>query len=114
MYLGIILFDLTKVVFSPLPFYVCGYNFSKFKSAPDFMKELELFHFDEKSFHINDSQGKVAAHRALLKVNFEYIDHVDNDEELYRKDCNMTALNKQLRRKITVSGGKGSSSSNPK
>ena len=67
------------------------------------MKDLENFHFGEKSFHRNDSQGKVATHRALLKVNFEYVDHVDKDEEVYRNACNMTALNKRLKRKITVS-----------
>ena len=49
----------------------------------------------------------------LLKVNFQYADYLDKDEEVYRNDCNMTALNKHLRRKITVSGGKGNSNSNP-
>ena len=78
-----------------------------------FVKELEIFHFGEKSFHRNDSQGKVAAHWELLKVNFEYADHVDNDEEMYWNICYMTALNKWLKRKTTISGVKGSSSSNP-
>ena len=73
------LFDLKKVVFPPLPFYVGSYKFTKVKSAPKFVKELEIFHFDEKSFHRNDSQGRVAAHRALLKVNFEYVNYVDKD-----------------------------------
>ena len=57
---------------------------------------------------------EVAAHCVLLKVNLKYIDHIDKDEEVYRNICNMTALNKQCRRKITVSGGKGSSNGNPK
>ena len=74
------LFDLKKVVFPPLPFYVGSYKFAKVKSAPEFVKELEIFHFGEKIFHRNDSQGKVAAHCALLKVNFEYVDYVDKDE----------------------------------
>ena len=65
------LFYMKKVVFPPMPFYVGSYKFSKVKSAPEFVKELEIFHFGEKSFHINDSQGKVVAHRALLKVKFE-------------------------------------------
>ena len=39
------LFDLKKVVFPPLPFYVGSYKFSKFKSAPEFVKEMEIFHF---------------------------------------------------------------------
>ena len=110
---GNCLFDLKKVVFPPLPFYVGSYKFSKFKSAPKFVKELEIFHFGENNFHRNDSQGKVAAHRALLKVKFEYSDHIDKDEEVYQNICNMTTLNKWVRRKITISGGKGSSSSNP-
>ena len=38
---------------------------------------------------------------------------MDKDEEVYRNACNMTTLNKWLRRNITVFGGKGSSSSNP-
>ena len=57
---------------------------------------------------------EVAAHRVLLKVNLKYIDHIDKDEEVYQNICNITALNKRLRRKITISGGKGSSNSNPK
>ena len=67
----IYLFDMKKVVFPPIPFYVDSYKISKVKSAPNFVKYLELFHFSEKSFHINDAQGKVAAHRALVKVNFK-------------------------------------------
>ena len=50
------------------------------KSALEFVKELEIFHFNEKIFDRNDSQGKVAAHQAPLKVNLEYTDHVDKDE----------------------------------
>ena len=39
------LFDLKKVVFPPLPFYVGSYKFAKLKSAPKFFKELEIFYF---------------------------------------------------------------------
>ena len=76
------------------------------------MKELEIFHFGEKRFHKNDSQGKVAAHWELLKVDFEYVDHVEKDEEMYRNVCNITTLNKHLRRKITIYGVKGSRNKN--
>ena len=72
-----------KVVFSLMSFYVGSYKFSKVKSAPDFVKYLENFHFGEKSFHRNDSQGKVAAYRALVKVNFKYVDYLDKDKEVY-------------------------------
>ena len=102
-----------NVVFPPMPFYVVSYNFSKVKSALEFVKELEIFHFGENSFHINDSQGKVATHRALLKVNFEYVDHFDEDIEVHQNACKMNSLNKHLRRNIIVLGGKGSSRSNP-
>ena len=49
------LFDMKKAVFLPMPFYVGSYKFSKVKSALDFVKDLENFHFGEKSFHRNDS-----------------------------------------------------------
>ena len=96
------LFDINKAVFLPLPFYVGNYKFSKVKGAPDFVKYLEIFHFGEKSFHINDAQGKVVAHRGLVKVNLEYSGHFDKDEEVHWNDCNLTSLNKSLKKKITV------------
>ena len=74
------LFDLKKVVFPPLPFYVGSYKFTKVKNSLEFVKELENFHFGEKEFHRNDSQGKVAAYKATLKVNIEYVDYVDKYE----------------------------------
>ena len=74
------LFDIKKVVFPSVPFYVGSYKFNKVKSAPEFVKELEIFHFGEKIFHRNDSQGKVAAH----KVNFEYTDYIDKEEKVFR------------------------------
>ena len=49
------LFDLKKAMFPPLSFYVGSYKFSKVKSAPKFFKDMEIFHFGEKSFHQNDS-----------------------------------------------------------
>ena len=52
------LFDLKKVVFTPLPFYVGSYKFSKVKSSLEFFKEREIFHFGEKRFHQNDSRGE--------------------------------------------------------
>ena len=74
------LFDMKKEVFLPMHFYVGGYKFSKVKSAPYFVKDLENFHFGEKSFHRNDAQGKVVAHCSLVKVNFEYSDHFNKYE----------------------------------
>ena len=74
---GNCLFDLKKVVFPSVPFYVGSYKFSKFKGASEFVKELEKFHFEENNFHRNDSQGKVVAHKVAHKVNFEYTDYVD-------------------------------------
>ena len=87
-----------------------SYKFAKFKGSPNFVKELESFHFGEKIFHRSDSQGKVAAHRPLLKVNFKYTDHVVKDEEIYRNIYNMTDLNKRLKKKTTIARFKGSNS----
>ena len=42
------------------------------KSALDFVKELEYFHFGEISFHRNDSEDKVANYFAVAGVHFEY------------------------------------------
>ena len=44
------LFYMKKEFFPPMPFYVGGYNFSKVKGAPNFVKDLENFHFGEKKF----------------------------------------------------------------
>ena len=107
--IGIFLFDSKKSIYPPIPFYIGIYKFSKVKSALDFVKDLENFHFGENSFHRNDAQGKVVSHCALVKLNFEYSDHFDKYEEVYHNACNMNALNKCFKRKIIVSGGKGSS-----
>ena len=56
------MFDMKKVVYPPIPFYVGSYKFSKVKSVSDFVKDLEYFHFSEKIFHRNDFRGNVAAH----------------------------------------------------
>ena len=103
-----LLFDMKKVVYPPIPFCIGSCKFSKVKSAPYFVKNLENFHFGAKIFHRNDSKGKFVAHCALIKVNFEYSDHWDKDEEIFKNVCNMTALNKWFRQKITTIGGKGS------
>ena len=103
---GIHLFDLKKIVSPPLPFYVGSYKFTKVNNALEFVKELENFHFGEKDFHRNDSQGKVANYKASLKVNFEYVDYMDKEEEMYRNIYSLIALNKQLRLKTIEAGDK--------
>ena len=105
-------FDIKKAVFPPIPFYVGSYKFNTVKSALDFVKELEIFHFGEKSFHRNDSQGKVVAHKVAHKVNFEYADYIDKKEEVFRNVYSMETLTKSLKGKEF--GAKGSSSNNPK
>ena len=52
---GNYLFDIKKLVFPPVPFYEGSYKFNKVKSAPEFVKELDIFHFGEKRFHRNYS-----------------------------------------------------------
>ena len=71
--IGNFLFDQKKAVYPLLPFYVGSYNLSKVKSASDFVKELEYFHFGEISFHRNDSEDKVANYCAAAWVHFEYM-----------------------------------------
>ena len=106
------MFDIKKVVFPLVPFYVGSYKFNKVKSAPDFVKELEIFHFGDKSFDQNDSQGKVVAHKAAHKANFKYTDYIDKEEQVFRNVYSMAAVSKRLKRK--ASGVKGSSNNNPK
>ena len=106
------LFDLKNDVFPPLPFYVGSYKFTKVNNALEFVKELENFHFGEKDFHRNDSQGKVVAYKAALKVNFEYVDYIDKEEEKNRNIYGLTALNKKLMLKTIEVEDKGSGSSN--
>ena len=67
--IGNFLFYQKKVVYPPLLFCVGSYKFSKVKSAPDFEKELEHFHFGEISFHRNDSENKVANYCAAVGVH---------------------------------------------
>ena len=80
------------------------------KSASDFVKELEYFHFGEMSFHRNDSEDKVANYCAVAGVHFEYTNYWDKNEEIFRNSCNMTTLRKIFKQKIRTVGSKGSSS----
>ena len=106
------MFDLKKVVLPSVPFYVGSYKFSKVKGAPKFVKELENFHFGEKSFHRNDSQGKVAAYKAAHKLNFGNADNVDKEEQVYMNVYSMDSLTKRLKGKTFRV--KGRSNNNPK
>ena len=77
------LFDQKKAVEPLVPFYIGSYKFSKVKGAPEFVKELEYFHFEEISFHRNDSEDKVANYCATTGVHFEYIDYWDKYKEIF-------------------------------
>ena len=76
------------------------------------LRSLKISKFGEKDFHWNGSQGKVVAYKAALKVNFEYADYVDKEEEKYSNIYSLIALNKKLKLKNTTIGDKGSGSSN--
>ena len=78
---GNFLFEQNKVVYAPVPFYIGSYKFSKVKSAPQFVKELEYFHFGEIIFHRNDFEDKVANYCAAAGVHFEYMDFWDKTEK---------------------------------
>ena len=100
-----------KAVYPPLPLCIGSYKFTKVKSAPEFVKELENFHFGEKRFHRNDSMDKISKYRASLGVQFEYTNYWDKYEEIYHNAYNMVSLRRRFNKKITIVGGKGSSSS---
>ena len=88
------LHDMKKEIFLPLPFFIGGYEFTKVKGASEFVRELEIFHFTKKSFHINDSSGRAVEHCAVIGIRYEYTDQFDKDEEVYRAASNMTELRK--------------------
>ena len=102
---GNFLFDMKNADFPPLPFCIGSYKFTKVKGASEFVKCLQNFHFGEKSFHRNDSSGKVVEHCAIIGICYEYSYHFDNDEEVYRATNNITALSKRFKKK----GGTSSS-----
>ena len=54
----------------------------------------------------------MATHKAADKVNFEYVDYIDKEEQVFRNVYSMAAVSKQLNGK--ASGIKGSSRNNPK
>ena len=76
------------------------------KSAPDFVKELEYFHFGEISFHRNDSEDTVANYCVAAGLHFEYMNYWDKNEEIFHNACNMTALRRIFKQNITTVGGK--------
>ena len=80
---GKFLFEKKKVVYPPVPFYIGSYKFSKVKSAAEFVKELEYFHFGEMIFHRNDSENKVVDYCMETGVHFEYTNFWDKDEETF-------------------------------
>ena len=96
---GNFLFDMKNTTFSPLPFCIGSYKFTKVKGASEFVKALENFHFGEKSFHRNDSHGKVVEHCTVIGIHYEYIDQFDKYEEVYREADNMTELSKWFKKK---------------
>ena len=53
------------------------------KTALEFVKELEYFHFGEIIYHRNDVEKKVAEYCAAVGVHFEYADFLDKDEEIF-------------------------------
>ena len=80
---GNFLFEQKKDVYPPVPFHIGSYRFSKVKSAPNFVKELEYFHFGEISFHRNYFEYKVANYCATAGVHFEYANYWDKYEEIF-------------------------------
>ena len=82
--IGSFLFEHKKETYPPIPFRLGSYKFSKVKKVDEFIHELEYFHFGEMNFHRNDSQNKVVEHCKEANVHFEYTNHWDKDEEIFR------------------------------
>ena len=70
--IGKFLFEIKKETFSPLPFCIGSYKFTRVKGASKFVKDLENFHFGEKRFHRNDNSGKVVENCAIIGIHYEY------------------------------------------
>ena len=64
--IGNYLHDHKKASFPLLPFCIGAYKLSRVKGVEDFMKDLVVFHFGEKSFVRNDSKWKAIEHCASL------------------------------------------------
>ena len=79
------------------------------KSAPEFVKELEYFHFGEISFHRNNYEEIFSNNCAVEGVHFEYANYLDKDEENFRNARNMVALRRRFKQNISTVGGKGKS-----
>ena len=104
---GNFLFEQKKAVYPTVPFFVGSYKFSKVKTAMEFVKELEYFHFGEMSFHSNDYEDKVVDYCTKTGVHFEYTNFWDKYEEIFQNAKNMTALRKRFKQKITTVDGNG-------
>ena len=90
--IGSFLFEHKKTAYPPLPFKLGSYRFTRVKQADEFVEELQRFHFGEMPYHRNDSHGKVAEHCKENKVHFEYTQHFDREESVFRNAPNMTTL----------------------
>ena len=104
---GNFVFENKKDVYPIVPFYIWSYKFSKVKSALEFVKELEYFHFREISFHRNDYEDKDANYCATTGVHFEYVDYWDKYKEIFWNAQNITSLRRRFKKKIMTIGGKG-------
>ena len=105
--IGSFLFEHKKTAYTPLPFKLGSYKFTRVKQAAEFIEELGKFHFGEMPFRRNDTHGRVMEHYKEHKVFFEYTHHFDKEESVFRNAANMTALNRIFKKKITTIGGKG-------
>ena len=72
-----------KVSWFPLPI-VVGYKISKVKEVVDLNKDLDIFHFGEINFYINDSHGKFFNHCVIVKFHSTYVGQFCVEEEMYR------------------------------
>ena len=78
--MGNFLFEQKKEVYPTVPFFIGSYKFSKVKTAIEFVRELEYFHFGEIIFNRNDTEKKVVDYCTVAGVHFEYTNFWEKDE----------------------------------
>ena len=59
-------------MYPAVPLFIGSYKFSRVKTATEFVKELEYFHFGEIIFHRNDAEKIVVDYCTTAGAHFEY------------------------------------------
>ena len=90
-------FEQKKAIYHAVPFFVGSYKFSRVKTAAEFVKELEYFHFGEMNFHRNESEDKFVDYCIAAGVHFEYTNFWDKYEEVFWNAQKMKSLRRRFK-----------------